>query len=281
MAARAQGSAAISFGLVSIPIKLYTTAQSTAAIRFNQLGPDGSKLKQQYISTKDGEVVERKDMIKGYEFAKGQYVTFTPDELKTMEAKASHAIEIKEFVPLDQVDRMLSQKTYFLGPDKGGAKAYHLLGKAMEETGRVAIAKYAARGKDYLVMLRRKENALVMDQLFYADELKSLDDIPIDDADVSDQEIQLARQLIDQASNDEFEHDAYEDEVRKEVLEMIERKVAGEEITVAEEDESEGKIVDLMAALKASIDTSERKPAKAVKAKKKTAAKKKAAKKSG
>ncbi len=278
MAARAQGTAAISFGMVSIPVKLYTTAQSTAAIRFNQLGPDGARVKQQYISAKTGDLVERSEMVKGYEFAKGQYVTFSADELKAIEAQTTHTVDIKEFVPADDVDRMVSQKAYFLGPDKGGAKAYHLLAEAMKDTGKVGIAKYASRGKDYLVMIRPGDGGLMMDQLYYADEIKSWDEIPVDDADVSKDEVKLAKQLIDQVTADEFEHDKYEDEVRKAVLAMIERKVAGEEITFQAEEESETKIIDLMDALKASLADTEKKPAKRA-GKRKTAAKKKTAKK--
>ncbi|MDX1569642.1 MAG: Ku protein [Xanthomonadales bacterium] len=278
MAARAQGTAAISFGLVSIPIKLYTTAQSSSAIRFNHLDPNGARVKQQYISSKTGEVVPRDQMIKGYEFAKGQYVTFEPDELKALEAKSTYTIDIKEFVPLDEVTREVVQKSYYLGPDKGGAKAYHLLSEAMQETGRVAIAKYAARGKDYLVMIRPHQDGLAMEQLYYADEVKSFDEVPVDDAEVGPEEIKLAVQLIDQASSDHFEHAKYEDEVRSEILAMIEKKVAGEEITVEAEDESETKIIDLMDALKASIKDTGKKPAKQVG--KKKAAKKKATRKS-
>lgn len=276
MAARAQASAAISFGLVSIPIKLYTTAQSTAAIRFNQLGPDGARLKQQYISAKSGEVVARDQMIKGYEFTKGQFVTFSAEELKAIEAQSSHTIDIKEFVPDGQVERMTLAKTYYVGPDKGGAKAYQLLCQAMKETGRVAIAKYAARGKDYLVMIRPHLHGLMMEQLFYADELKTFDEVPVDEADVSKDEVKLARQLIDQVASDEFDHASYQDEVRTEVMAMIERKIAGEEITVEAEDESEHKIIDLMDALKASLDASGKKPAKRAGKRKKAAAKKKA-----
>ncbi len=261
MAARALGSAAISFGLVSIPIKLYTTSQSSGAIRFNQLNPSGARVKQQYISSKSGEVVQRSEMIKGYEFSKGQFVTFTNDELKALEAKSNRTIEIKEFVPVDQVERISLQKAYYLGPDLGGAKAYHLLGEAMRKTGKVAMAKYAARGKDYLVMVRPFKEGLVMEQLFYADEVKSFAEIPIDDVDVSDDEIKLAVQLIDQVSSEEFDPGQYEDTVRKEVLAMIEAKIAGEEITIQAEDESEGRIIDIMDALKASL-APEKKPAK-------------------
>lgn len=272
MVARAQGTAAISFGLVSIPVKLYTTAQSTSAIRFNQLASDGARLKQQYISTKTGDIVPRSDMIKGYEFAKGQFVTFTPAELKALESKATHTVDIKEFVPADEVDRMISQKSYFLGPDKGGAKAYQLLSKAMIKTGQVAIAKYASRGKDYLVMIRPKDDGLIMDQLYYTHEIKDMSDVPIDSAEVSDAEVALAIQLIEQVQSEHFEHAKYDDEVRTQVLGLIERKVAGEEITIEAEDESETKIVDLMAALKASLSSSDKKPAKKVEAAKEESA---------
>ena len=276
MAARAQSTAAISFGLVSIPVKLYTTAESSTTIRFNQLDSHGARLKQQYISSKTGEIVPRNEMVKGYEFAKNQYVTFKPEELKALESRASHAIDIQEFVPLETVDRLLSQKSYYLGPDKGGAKAYHLLGEAMKETGRVAIAKYAARGKDYLVMIRPRDDALIMEQLYYADEIKPITEVPIDDADLKPQEIKLARQLIDQVSAETFEHDKYRDEVRGEIMALIEKKIAGEEITVRAEDESETKIVDLMEALKASLDAG-KKPARRVgKRSKKTTARKSA-----
>lgn len=274
MAARAQGSAAISFGMVSIPIKLYTTSQSSSAIRFNQLDPDGARVKQQYISSKTGEVVQRSEMIKGYEFAKGQFVTFTTDELKALEAKSNNTIEIKEFVPVEQVERISLQKAYYLGPNLGGAKAYQLLNKAMRKTGKVAIAKYAARGQDYLVMVRPYEHGLVMEQLYYANEVKPFSEIPIDEAEVGAEEIKLAIQLIDQVSSDKFDQSQYEDTVRKQVLSLIEAKVAGEEITVHAEDESEGKIIDIMDALKASLAPAKKPAKRAGKRAKKTAAKK-------
>ncbi|MEM9530456.1 MAG: Ku protein [Pseudomonadota bacterium] len=280
MAARAQGTAAISFGLVSIPIKLYTTAQSSSAIRFNQLAPDGSRVKQQYISSKSGEVVARSEMVKGYEFAKGQYVTFSADELKALEAQSTGTIDIKSFVPEDTVGRLCLQKTYFLGPDKGGAKAYALLTQAMHETQKVAIAKYAARGKDYLVMIRPHAEGMLMEQLFYADEIKSFDEVPVDEASVAPEEIQLAIQLIDQVSEKAFKHEGFDDTVRQKVSALIEKKIAGEEITVQVEDESENRIIDIMDALKASLKE-ERQPAKRAGRRKKTARKKKTTRKTG
>ena len=277
MAARAIATAAVSFGLVSIPVKLFTTVKSDSSIRFNQIAPDGSRVKQQYVSASTGEIVPREEMKKGYEFAKGQFVTFTEEELSAIEAKSTGTIDIKEFVPYEGVDPMYFDKPYYLGPDKGGAKAYHLLAEAMRETGFVAVAKYPSRGKDYLVIIRPVAEGMVMEQLHYADELRPISEIPIEESGVSEAEVALARQLIDQAASEAFEPEKYKNEVKAQVLDLIERKVAGEDITIEAEEASEGKIIDLMEALKASID-SEKKDAQRV-TKKKAAAKKKAAKK--
>ena len=154
MAARAIGSGTISFGLVAIPIKLYSTVDTTKAIRFNYLSKDGSRLKQQYIRASDGEVIERDDRVQGYEFAKGQYVLFTEDEIKAMHVEATNVIDIAEFIPLEQVERVYIEKVYYLGPDKGAARSYHLLKAALQDTQRAALAKYAARGRSHLVLIR-------------------------------------------------------------------------------------------------------------------------------
>ena len=155
MAAHSIGSATVSFGLVSVPVQLFAAGESKATISFNWLHKkDGARLKQQYVCAKDGEKVERDEMIKGYEFAKGQYVTFTPDELKALEERATGAIDIVEFLPAEKVDRIYLDRTYFLGPDKGGERAYKLLAEALEKTKRVAIGQYAARGKQYLIMVQ-------------------------------------------------------------------------------------------------------------------------------
>src|ERR1700730_3636925 len=153
MAARSIGSLTLSFGLVSIPVKLYSATESSSSISFNLLHKDcGSRLKQQYIWQKDNQIVSRDQMIKGYEFAKDQYVTFSPEELKELEENSSEAIEIAEFVPAARIDSLYFDKPYFLGAEKGGEKAYRLLARAMSESGRVGLARYAARGKQYLVM---------------------------------------------------------------------------------------------------------------------------------
>ena len=253
MAARAISAATISFGLVSIPIKLYTTSESGSSISFNMLHECGTRLKQQYICPKDDVVVPQDEMVKGYEFAKGQYVTFTEDELKALEAEGSRMIEIHEFIPVAEVDPLYFDRPYYLGPDKGGDKPYKLLARAMQETGRCALASYAVRGKQYLVLLRPFEDGLVMQQLRWADEIKSFDEIERIDATLTDAELKLAVQLIEQIAADEFRPDAYEDEVKKRIEALIQKKVDGEEITFTETEEPAGKIIDLMEALKASL----------------------------
>ncbi len=254
MSARPIGSATVSFGLVSVPVTLYASSESQAKISFNWLDKKtGSRLKQQYISAQSGEKVEKEDMIKGYEFSKGQYVTFTPEELKALEQKATNSIEITEFVPADQVERMYLDRAYHLGPDKGGERAYRLLARAMRETGLSAIGKYAARGKQYLVLVRPTENGLVMEQLHYPDEIRPFSEIPVPEGEVKDDELKLAVQLIQQAASREFRPEKYKDEVRERVLELIQRKVEGEEITAAPTEEPKTQIIDLMEALKASL----------------------------
>ena len=257
MAARPISSATISFGLVSIPVQLYSSSDNSRKVSFNFLSPEGARVKQQYVDAQTGEVVEREQLIKGYEFARGQYVTFTPDELKALDAEATGAIEIVEFVPLDQVERAYIDKTYYLGPDKGGSKAYRLLGAAMEKTGWAALAKYAARGKQYLVLVRPVGNRLVMEQLNYAHEVRSLDEVPAGDEDVQDVELKLAIQLIEQIASEEFDPSRYEDEVGDRMLAAIEKKVAdGSEITAPPEEERTTQVIDLMEALRASVSKS-------------------------
>ena len=284
MPARALSTATISFGLVSIPVKLYTAAESKSALSFNQVHKkDGSRVKQQLISSRTGEVVSREEIVKGYEFAKDQYVLFEAEELKALEAAATHAIDIVEFLKAEQIERRYLDKVYYLGTDKGGAKAYKLLKQVLVDTGRVALGKYAARGKQYLVMVRPMENGLVMEQLHYPDELRSFGEVPIDDATIKPAEVKLATQLVEQAASDEFEPEKYKDEVRERMLALIQRKIEGEDITLAPTAEPEHKIIDIMEALKASLAAgASRKPAQAAdkkaQLKPKAAAKKRAAK---
>jgi DNA end-binding protein Ku len=269
MPPHAIGSATISFGLVSVPIKMFSAGESSAAISFNMLHKkDGARLKQQYICSKDGEKVERDDTVKGYEFAKGQYVVFTKDELKALDEKGTGSIDIMEFVDADTVDRMYMDRVYFLGPDKGGDRAFTLLGEAMKKTGKVAIGQWAARGKQYLIMIRPLGPGLAMEQLRYANEVRSIDEVPIPKIEVKKAEVDLAVQFIQQTASKEFEPDKYEDTVKKRILEQIERKVEGKEITEEPAEAPKTQIIDLMEALKASLakgkstNDDERKPAR-------------------
>lgn len=265
MPARALGSATIAFGLVSIPVKLFSAAESAATVRFNQIDRrDGARVRQQLISSNSGEIVPKEDIVKGYEFAKGQYVLFTPEELKALEVAATYMIDIDQFVPDGTVDRIYFDKAYYLGPDKGGARAYHLLAKALRSTDRVAVGRYAARGRQHLVLVRPKEDGLLLEQLHYADEVRAFSEVPIEKAEVKEAELKLAKQLIDQAATDTFDPTIYRDEVREQVMAMIQRKVEGEDISVAPTEKPEHKIIDIMEALKASLEGSDkRKPAKA------------------
>ena len=270
MSARPIASGTISFGLVSIPVKVYAASNASAAISFNLLhAKDSSRLKQQYVCTKDDEIVPRDQMIKGYEFSKDHYVTFTPEELKALEEQSTQSIEVVEFVPISKIDPVYFDRTYYLGTDKGGAKAYALLTKVMQATGRVALARYAARGKQYLVMLRPGDRGLVMQQLLYADEVRSFEDVPVETAEVSAKELDLAKLLVEQRAADGFQPETYEDDVRKRVLALIQKKVDGQEISLAPPEAGGGQIIDLMEALKASLGKkpeSGRAPAKAAEA---------------
>src|SRR5215471_16303984 len=254
MPARSIASATISFGLVSVPVNLYSSSESKTSISFNMLHKKcNSRLKQQYICQKENEVVGREDTSKGYEFAKDQYVVFTPEELKALEEKATSTIDVVEFVPLAEVDREYLEKVYYLGPDKGGDRAYRLLAKALQETGRAALGQYAARGQQHLVLLRPLNGVLVMEQLHYADELRPTTQVEVPEGAVKPAELNLAKQLIEQSASDEFVPEKYKDTVRERQLEAIEAKVQGQEITEEAPAERGGKIIDLMEALKASL----------------------------
>ncbi|MDB4890006.1 MAG: repair protein [Gemmatimonadetes bacterium] len=255
MPARSIGNATISFGLVSVPVNLYSSSESKASVSFNMLHKKcGSRLKQQYICPKDdNEVVDRTDTVKGYEFAKDQYVVLSTEELKSLEEKATGMIDVIEFVPLAKVDREYLEKVYYLGPDKGADRAYRLLAAALLDTGKAALGQYAARGQQHLVLLRPLNGVLVMEQLHYADEVRPTTEVTVPEGDVKPMELALAKQLIDQTTNEEFEPGKYKDTVRERVLETIQRKIEGQDITTDIAPESGGKIIDLMDALKASL----------------------------
>jgi DNA end-binding protein Ku len=254
MAARPLSTGTISFGLVTVPVKLYSAAESASGVSFNMLHEKcKTRLKQQYICPQCNEVVTRDQTVRGYEFAKEQYVAFTEEELKAMAEQNSPAIEITEFVPLAKVDPIYFDSAYYLGPDKGGDRAYTLLAAAMRETQRCALAKWNARGKGYLVLVRPVPKGLVMQTLHYADEVRAIDEVPLGDAQLKDAELKLAVQLVDQISSDEFRPEQYEDEVRKRYHEAIQRKVEGQEVTAAPPEQPRAQIIDLMEALKASL----------------------------
>ncbi len=266
MAARATGSGVISFGMVSIPVKLYSTVDTTKAIHFNMLRKDGARLKQQYVSASDGELVEKEDRVKGYEFSKGQYVLFTSEEMKAMDAKSTNEIEIAEFVPAEEVNAIYVEKVNYLGPDKGAARSYHLLAEAMRKTGKSALAKYAARGKCYLVMIHPLDEGLVMIQLRHQEEMRKFSEVEIPDSEIKKDELELAIQLVEQVSTDSFQPEKYTDDVRQHMLEMIDRKVNGQEIVVVQEEHEEAKIIDIMEALKASLRSKDGKTNKPISA---------------
>ncbi len=256
MAARSIGSVTISFGLVAIPVKLYSATQSSNAISFNLLHKGcGSRLKQQYVCAKDGSIVEREDMVKGYEFAKDQYVTFAPEEIKALEEAGTHTIEISEFVPVESIDPVYFDKTYYLAPDKGAAKPYGLLNEALKQAKRCAVGRWATRGKGYIVMLRPVGDVLTLQQLHFAADVRPASEIDVPKPEVKPAELTLAQQLINQQTSEKFDPAAYTDELRARIQAAIDKKVEGREISVADfPPETGGKVIDLMEALRASLE---------------------------
>lgn len=260
---RPTATATISFGMVSIPVKLFSATESKASISFNMLHEKcKGRVKQQYICERDNnEVVPRTEMVKGYEFAKDQYVVFTPDEIKKMEEEKTGLVDIAEFLDINLVDPVYYEGASYLAPEKGGEKAYRLLCDAMKKTGRVAVARWAARGKQYLVLLRPLKNVIILQQLRYPDEVRALDEVPVGTAESKENELKLAVQLIDQITSAAFEPAQYEDEVRKRMQAAIDRKIQGQEIASAPE-QPRAQIIDIMEALKASL-SAKKEPVKA------------------
>jgi len=255
MAARSIASLTVSFGLVSIPVKLYSATEASKSISFNMLHKTcGSRLKQQYLCLKEEIPVAREEMVKGYEFAKDQYVVFTPEELKAFDEAGTHLAEISEFVPLESVDPVYFDKAYYLAPDKGGAKPYALLAKALRESQKCALGRWAARGKQYIVMIRAIEDGLVMQQLLYAGEVRSMKDIEIPPTEVKDNELKLAKQLIEAQSVEAFDPSQYTDTVAERIQAAIQQKIEGQEIAMSEAPQPGAQVIDLMEALRASLD---------------------------
>jgi len=248
------GSGTISFGLVSIPIRMYTAA-SSESLAFNQIHPKcGGRVRQQLICPTCNEVVERSALVKGYEFAKDQYVQFTEEELKALEGEASKMIDIAEFVPLAQVDPIYFEKTYYLGPDKGGEKAYRLLSDAMKKAGRVALAKFVMRGKENLVLIRPAKGGLMLHTMYFADEIRDFGEVDKgEDAKLKPGELDLAERLVGELTSEKFAPEKYDDEYRDRVLQVVESKVEGKEVTSLAPQAQRTQVIDLMEALKQSL----------------------------
>jgi len=257
MAARSIGSGTISFGLVSIPFKLFT-AVSANSVSFNMLHKAcGSRLKQQLVCQSENVVVERSDTVKGFEYQRDQYVKFTEEELKSMEAARTGVLELQEFVPMDSVDFLYIEKTYFIGPDKGGDRAYRLLASALERNNKLAIGRFSQRGKDNLVMVRPYKKGLILHQCYYADEVRSFDDIDTGAMyEFKPIELDLADKLMQQLEKDSFEPSRFRDEWADKVKAAVEKKIAGEEVMVAPE-APKAQIIDLLEALKRSVAAAE------------------------
>ena len=254
MPPHAIGSGTISFGLVSIPVKLYTAASSTA-VSFNLLHAKcGSRIRQQTFCPTCNEVVERSALVRGYEFAKDQYVRVSDDELKAVEGEASQMIDIAEFVPLAKVDPIYFERTYYLGPDKGGEKPYRLLADALAKAEQVALAKFVMRGKENLVLIRSAQGGLMLHTMYFADEVRNFDEIDKgQSAKIKTGELELAVKLIEGLSADEFEPDQYKDEYRDRVVDVINKKVEGKEVTSVAPAPERKQVIDLMEALRESL----------------------------
>jgi DNA end-binding protein Ku len=254
MSARAMSSGTISFGLVNIPVKVFSASESGGKISFNQLHAEKKiRLKQQMIDPETGEAVPREKIVKGYEFAKDQYVVVSEDELEKLELATSRAIEITEFVPLETVDPLYFDGGYYLGPDKGAERAYRLLSAALAETKQAAVARYVSRGKQNLVLLRPMNGAIVMEQLHYDDEVRKLGEIPIPEASITDAELGLAKQFISALAQPKFDVSKYKDEYREKLRAMLDAKVKGEAVDLTPMPAPQARVVDLMEALKASL----------------------------
>ena len=254
---RPVASVTVSFGLVAIPVNVYSAAIASEKMSFNFLrARDGSRVKQQYVAVKDGKVVPRPEITKGYEFAKDRFVVFSAKELKELEDKGSRTIDISEFVPLASVDPIYFSGTYLLAPEKGGAKPYALLVRALRESGLCAVGRWVSHGKEHIVMLRPLDDGLAMHQLHFHAEIRPMEDLDIEEARVSDAELKLARALIDQLAVKRFDPAGYDNEFNARLAAAVKRKVEGKEVSVAAEASTgrgDENVIDLMQALKRSL----------------------------
>jgi DNA end-binding protein Ku len=256
-ATRPVATLTISFGLVAIPVKLYSATVASERLSFHLVRrSDGSRVKEQYVAVNDGKLVQRNDMAKGYEFAKGKHVVFSTEELKMLEDATSTALDIVEFVPLDSVDPIYFMATYYLMPDKGGSKPYALLTTALQEERSCAVGKWTSRGKEHVVIIRPIQNGLALHQLHFKAELRDLKDLGYDSAKVTAPEVKLARQLISHLSAAQFDADEFSDEHRARVQAEIKKKIQGKEISLAQSsaEKPRDNVIDMMDALKASLE---------------------------
>jgi DNA end-binding protein Ku len=252
---RAIWSGSVSFGLVNVPVKLYT-AISPKDVRFNQLEEGtGARIRQKRVSAESGEEVPYERIVKGYEISPDRYVVISPEELEALDPKATRSIEIEDFVDLDQIDPVHYERPYYLVPERGAAKAYALLLQAMKDSNKVAIARLVLRTKQYLAAIRPMGDVLCLETLLFYDEVvptEDLEGLPDSEVEISERELKMARQLIESLSTD-FEPEKYHDEYREQVLALIERKAEGQEIVALPAAEEPTQVVDLMAALEASL----------------------------
>jgi len=261
---RSIASLTISFGLVAIPVKLYSSTVVSERVSFNLVrAKDGSRVKQQYVAVNDGKPVERSEMAKGYEFAKDQYVVFSADEIKALEDATTHSIDIGQFVPLESVDPVYFDGTYYLSPDKGGGKPYALLAAALRRSKLCAIGRWISRGKEHIVVIRPLEEGLALHQLHFQAEVRAIKDVGLEPTPVSEAELKLADQLIEHLAAKRFDPNEFHDEFKGRVEAAIRRKVAGKEVSLAEAPVAKtgGNVIDLMAALKASLEAKSSKAA--------------------
>jgi DNA end-binding protein Ku len=275
MALRPLRNATISFGLVSIPVRFYT-ATKAEDVHFNLLHEScGTRVNRKWWCPHHEEIVSSDELIKGYAISKNKYVTFTSQEIETLESDDNRALEIIEFVDLSEIDPVFFEKAYFLGPAPGGGKTYKLLANAMKKQHKVAVARWVASGREHVTVLRPYEDGLVLHTMYYADEVRDFGAVETEDATVREKEVQLAEMLINELTEKKFDPMQFHDDYRKRLLDRIHQKAKGKTITSEEkpEEENGGEVIDIMEALRRSLEGGRAKPA-ARKAPRRTAAKK-------
>ena len=255
MASRPIGNGNISFGLVSIPVKLFSATRSRS-VSFHLLhAKDQSRIQQKIYCPVDNAVIDRGELVRGYEFEKGRYVTFTDEELRNLEAHNDHSIEITEFLPLEKVDPLYFEESYYVAPEPNASKAYRLLAEAMAQSGRVAVGRFTMRGKEHIVLIRPFDNGLMLHTMYYADEVRPADEVDrAPQEPVKDSELALAKKLIDALTQKKFDPSKYHDTYRERVMAAAEKKVAGQQVAETAPQPRRGQVIDLMAALKASLE---------------------------